>query len=178
MLRRLSQLSARWEPQIGEPVKVGIGINSGRVRAGNTGSKQKFKYGPLGNAVNVASRVQGATKHVKTHVLLTGDTAKRLAGKHPLRRIGEFRMINITEPVKLFELMPDADPDAETLRETYELALGEFERQRFRESAAALAPLLTRYADDGPSLVLLSRAVNAMVNGPEPEHPVWTLAGK
>ena len=46
-------------------MNLGIGINSGPASVGNTGSIHKFKYGPLGNTVNLASRVQGATKYLK-----------------------------------------------------------------------------------------------------------------
>src|SRR5207248_3044278 len=66
MFECLPSLNERWLSIIGEPIKLGIGINSGIAQVGNVGSKIKFKYGALGNTVNLASRVQGATKHVKT----------------------------------------------------------------------------------------------------------------
>ena len=61
---------------LGEPLNVGIGINSGAAQVGNIGSSLKFKYGALGNTVNLASRVQGATKHLKSRLLITGATRK------------------------------------------------------------------------------------------------------
>ncbi len=57
---------------------LGIGINTGVARVGNTGSQHKFKYGPLGNTVNLASRVQGATKYLKCRLLVTGSDAAKL----------------------------------------------------------------------------------------------------
>ena len=52
---------------------LGIGLNTGPARVGNTGSQYKFKYGPLGNTVNLASRVQGITKYVRCRLLVIGD---------------------------------------------------------------------------------------------------------
>ena len=64
---------------MGRPMAIGIGLSSGPAQVGNTGSKLKFKYGPLGNTVNLASRIQGATKYLKTRVLITDATCRALA---------------------------------------------------------------------------------------------------
>ena len=78
-------LNERWQAELGEPMDVGIGINTGMARVGNTGSQPcKFKYGPLGNTVNLASRVQGATKYLKSRLLITGRTQAKLDGSFPL----------------------------------------------------------------------------------------------
>ena len=79
MLESLADVNARWQAELGGPVRLGIGLNSGVARVGNTGSRQKFKYGPLGDVVNVASRVQGATKYLGADCLITGDHARRAA---------------------------------------------------------------------------------------------------
>jgi class 3 adenylate cyclase len=54
---------------------------------GDIGSRHKFKYGPLGNTVNLASRVQGATKYLKTRILLTRSVRDRLKEDFALRRL-------------------------------------------------------------------------------------------
>ena len=61
----------------------GLGLNTGVARVGNTGTQRKFKYGPLGNSVNLASRVQGATKYLESAAAGdSGDTqaAERYGG--------------------------------------------------------------------------------------------------
>jgi adenylate cyclase len=62
MLNELAELNARWQERVGEPTQLGIGVHTGVAQVGNSGSKYKFKYGPRGHTVNLASRVQGATK--------------------------------------------------------------------------------------------------------------------
>ena len=44
-------LDGRWQAVLGEPLRLGVGVNSGLAQVGNTGSTYKFKYGPLGNTV-------------------------------------------------------------------------------------------------------------------------------
>lgn len=175
MYSRLDEIDSRWESVIGAPLGIGIGINSGQVRAGNAGSQFKFKYSPLGNTVNLASRVQGVTKYLKAPVLVTGDTAERLPTSIPRRRLCSVRVVNIVEPVPLYELRQQSE---ETLTETYQNALTSFERKEFRAAAGLLSGLLEQYPDDGPALVLLSRAVNALVDGADPDHPIWQLSSK
>ena len=95
MLARLPELNQRWQPVIEAETDLGIGLNSGVARVGNTGSIRKFKYGPLGNAVNLASRVQGATKYLGSRLLMTGGTQQRLDAHFPSRRLCQVRVVNI-----------------------------------------------------------------------------------
>lgn len=178
MLSDLPRLDQKWSPALGEFLEIGIGINTGTARVGNVGSERKFKYGPLGNTVNLASRVQGATKYLKCKLLITGATRARLGdGVHP-RRLCTARVVNIGEPVQLFELSPPDQTGALGIQQEYERALGEFEAGRFRQASQILGKLLSHYPNDGPSLVLMARAINCLVTEPKPFDPVWTLPGK
>lgn len=176
MVDALPALNDRWRDEVGEPIDFGIGINSGAVQVGNAGSQRKFKYSPLGNAVNLASRVQGATKYLHSRLLITGATARQLDDTLALRKVCDVRVVNIAEAVPLVEVL--ALPDQSPLRRTYGLALAAFEQKRFRSAARLLTELLDQFPEDGPTLMLLSRVVQALIHGPEPEHPIWTLPGK
>jgi adenylate cyclase len=178
MLNSLPILNQRWESILGEPLNIGIGINTGLARVGNTGSQHKFKYGPLGNPVNLASRVQGATKYLKCPLLITQDTQARLDDSFHTRRLCQVRVINIQKAVNLYELVLANKPNWPDLKNRYEDALKQFEDGIFRPAARTLANLLGEAGDDGPSLVLMSRAVNSLVHGPDENHPVWDLPGK
>lgn len=178
MLNMLPRLNERWQSILKEPLQIGIGINTGIARVGNTGSSHKFKYGPLGNPVNLASRVQGATKYLKCPVLITEHTQKRLTGDLRIRELCRARVVNIKQEVDLYELFPSQHPHWPDVKNRYEEALHLFKELDFRSAAQILANLLGTVQEDGPSLVLMSRAVNALVNGPELAHPIWDLPGK
>jgi adenylate cyclase len=178
MLDQLPQLNERWQAILKEPLEIGIGINTGVARVGNTGSRLKFKYGPLGNTVNLASRVQGATKYLKCKLLITGATEAKLDGNFATRRLCQVRVVNIAEPVTLHELVPEVHAGWPEAKVEYEKALGEFESGNFSRAARILGNWLGQQGDDAPALVLLYRAVQCMVEGPLPFDPVWVLPTK
>jgi adenylate cyclase len=178
MIDLLPSLNERWRAVLEEPFDLGIGISSGPVRAGNMGSNRKFKYGPLGNTVNLASRVQGATKYFKARLIVTGATADALDENLPMRRLANVRVVNIEQPIRLYELPCGDFPNAGVLCPAYEEALVCFEQGDFRKAAQMLTTLMATFPDDGASVILLSRAVSALVEGPSDGHPVWQIAGK
>jgi adenylate cyclase len=128
--------------------------------------------------VNLASRVQGATKYLKTKLLITGPTHAQLDPSFHTRRLCEVRVVNIAEPVELHELVPEGQPGWPRAKQDYEKALEQFQQKSFRIAARILGNLRGDFPDDGPALVLLSRAVNGMVEEPSPFDPVWELPGK
>ena len=181
MLRAVPAINARWQPEIGCPTAFGIGLNSAVARVGNTGSTRKFKYGPLGNGVNLASRVQGATKYLRVPAIITGSTHRALDGTFLTRHLCTVRVVNIVEPVDLYELdalSQGADAVRAELFGLYETARRAFDAGNFSEAASRLGDLLGRFPQDGPALVLLSRAVDCMLHEPAAFSPVWTLPGK
>jgi len=181
MSERMPLLSRKWQNELGFPTHVGIGINSGKAHVGNTGTARRRKYGPLGNTVNLASRVQGASKYLQSNLLVTGASFQQIeSGEFGSRRLCTVKVNNIELPVDLFEIVPLDTPDWEDLCSSYEQALNAFELQDFRLAASMLGNLLLRYPNDGPSLLLMSRTVNELIRQtPESEfNPVWQLPGK
>jgi adenylate cyclase len=185
MLADLPGMDAQWHQRLQEPLKLGIGLNTGPALCGNTGSSAKFKYGPLGHAVNVASRVEGATKHFGTPLLITGSTRKELGPEFACRRLRKVRVVNIKEPIDLYELAPAEVATPEWLDRTtaYEKALGLYEEHSFGEACQALFTLLASQGveyHDVPTLSLLAQAVADLKAPPElPEFDgVEDLASK
>jgi adenylate cyclase len=178
MLGRLPRLNESWQATLGRRTELGIGINTGVARVGNTGSPYKFKYGPLGNTVNLASRVQGATKYLRCRLLITGATQARLDDTFVTRRLCRARVVNIAEPVELYELTPPGQPGWPAARTEYEKALDLFEHQDFDGAARILTNWRAQQPGDGPALLLLYRAVQRMVEETDPFDPVWVLPGK
>ncbi len=176
MLGKLSELNQRWQATLQEPIEVGIGLNTGLARVGNMGSDVKFKYGPLGNTINLGSRVQGATKYLKARLLITGATQARLGADLRCRRLCRVRVVNINEPIELYELLgPGA---SEELKRGYEEALEQFEKKLFRPAARILGRLLAEFPEDGPTLVLNARVASCLLEGNAHFYPVCELPGK
>lgn len=178
MLDALPRLDQAWQQTLGEPLAIGIGVNTGLARVGNVGSERKFKYGPLGNTVNMASRVQGATKFLRSRLVVTGATQARLSAEFSSRRLCRARVVNIGEPVELYEVAPAGRAEFAGVQDLYEKALVEFEARNFDEAARVLGQILAARANDGPSLVLMSRVLDCLIEGPGRFDAVWTLPGK
>jgi adenylate cyclase len=181
MLGDLPALNARWKDHLGGPLRLGIGLNTGRALCGNTGSRQKFKYGPLGHAVNLASRVEGATKHFGIPLLITGTTQALLGNGFATRRLCKVRVVGISEPVDLYELYAEtASPEWTARRDMYEGALADYEARRWVSTCRGLYPLMAdaREGVDVPSLTIVARAVEALKAPPEHFDGVIDLTSK
>jgi adenylate cyclase len=178
MSAALPALNARWQPTLGESMSLGIGLNTGAAHVGNTGSRYKFKYGPLGHAVNLASRVQGVTRYLKCSVLLTAQTKQSLGEQFIVRRVCRARMVNIDEPVDLFEVAAGGDPARQAFLQESEAALQLLEQGEFSKAAGVAGTLLQQHPGDGPLRLTLARAVAMLVNEEAPFDPVWVPPGK
>lgn len=179
MLSQTEPLHKKWSEVTPDGFGFGIGINTGIARVGNTGSRIKFKYGPLGNVVNVASRVQGVTKQVGVSALITASTAAAIAGKpFDLRRIATVGVVGIKEPIALHQLAHQEPPTWRAMRDKYQTALDLFESQNFGGAARQLATLVHEFPDDQPSLILLGRVVEALTDKTKSADPIWHLRSK
>ena len=175
----LPAISQRWMSKIKYPTDITIGVNSGLAQVGNIGSRRKFKYGALGTTVNLASRVQGATKYLGVTMLLTKSTATRLTTEFGVRRLCSVRTVNIPDPVELYELVENPDAAWEDLKKSYEAALSLFEQAQFQATVQAVAALSARFPTDVPTRELLLRSA-PLINQPSnvPFDHVWDLKNK
>lgn len=85
---------------------VGAGVNSGRVVAGPLGGAGRLNFSVIGDAVNVAARVEAATRETGDDVLITAATREMLVRPQALVSRGELPLKGKTAPVELFALMP------------------------------------------------------------------------
>lgn len=164
MTHIIRSLSEQWKERLGMEFQVGIGINTGNAFLGNIGTSRKMKFGAIGNSVNLASRVQGATKYFKCPFLVTQSTWKQLGNQFLGRRIGQIGLLNIPSPVELYQVFESDSDQLSQLCLDYETALLHLERSEFQEAARISGKILGRFRDDRPSLILMQRAVNAMID--------------
>lgn len=194
MLQQIEPLRERWCEITPLKFGVGIGIHTGVARVGNTGSKVKFQYGPLGNTVNLASRVQNITKKFGVTAIVTEATREalqRTEADYPdtttepvcvaelqTRRLATVRPVGMTEAVNLYQLQTGSDQQWKLMADRYETAIQLFDQSDLTGAARVLASLVHEFPEDTPSVVLLGRVVDAITNRIETVNPVMEFTTK
>ncbi|MBI3456086.1 MAG: adenylate/guanylate cyclase domain-containing protein [Candidatus Rokubacteria bacterium] len=105
MEQALAALNRRWAGEGLPLLRMGIGIHSGAVFAGNVGGAARVKYTVVGDAVNVAARLEGLNKELGTTVLLTEETRAALGDRLDARFRGEVLVKGRTRPLQVYELL-------------------------------------------------------------------------
>ncbi|MEA1967477.1 MAG: adenylate/guanylate cyclase domain-containing protein [Thermodesulfobacteriota bacterium] len=103
MLDILDSLNEQWERQHQKPFRIGIGIHTGKVMIGNIGSRTKMEYTVIGDAVNLASRLQDQTKKLGETIIISESVQKDLAGKIVVENRGIVE-IKGRSPVEIYGL--------------------------------------------------------------------------
>lgn len=171
MVARMPAVQERWKNKVSLPVKVGIGINTGMALCGNTGSKMKFQYGALGHTVNLASRIEGATKVMGVPILISGFTKKLVGSAFATRKLRKIRVIGINEPVDIYHLHAEVSSiEWRSDADIYESALKHYEAREFGPACRDLYPLIANHNEnyDTASLSLMAKSIEYLRKPPLP----------
>ncbi len=92
---------------------VGVGVNSGRVVAGSIGGGGRLNFSVIGDAVNIAARVEGATRQTGDDVLITAATRDLMLGRPQLTSRGTIPLKGKAQPLEVFAPLATIDSDEE-----------------------------------------------------------------
>lgn len=158
----------------GMPVRMRIGLNTGDVVVGNMGSQERFNYTMLGDAANLASRLEGANKAFGTFILVSESTWSQVAGAVLGRELGAIRVVGRKTPVRVFEAMALPGESLPSWVSRFEQGLALCRSAQWREALAIFASL-----PDDPASVAYARRLQALADGAEKEwDAVWSLTEK
>jgi len=107
MDRALTELNEKWKKAGLVELRMGVGIHTGRVFAGNIGGRERMKYTMIGDPVNVASRVEGLNKDLSTTLLVTEETLAAVGDRVRVRDCGPVAVKGRVEKVRVYEVLTD-----------------------------------------------------------------------
>ncbi|MDR0554176.1 MAG: response regulator [Treponema sp.] len=157
------------------PLLTRVGINSGDMVVGNMGTERKMNYTIMGNAVNLASRLEGINKQYGTWILASENTVQDCGDRLLVRRLDRIRVVGITEPARIYEILALADDapgekpsSMRELAELFQAAFELFERRDWLAAETAFARILEPFPADGPSQLYLRRCRQYRQTPPSP----------
>ncbi len=142
------------------PLLTRIGINTGEMVVGNMGTAQKMDYTIMGNAVNLAARLEGVNKQYGTWVLMSETTYFQGGKDFVTRELDRVRVVGIQKPVRLYELVDTKEGiDDRTMEgvEEFRKALALFDKKEWQEALKGFEKALDIIPDDGPSVTFMKR---------------------
>jgi adenylate cyclase len=181
MQKQMIELNARWTAKGLPPLRTRIGINTGHVVAGNMGTDTIFNYTIFGDAVNLASRLEGLNKEYGTLTIVGEETWKRVHDAFEGRELDWVRVKGKTRPVAIYELVAEPGQlpaDSRELFRQFADGLAHYREARWNHAAAAFARALAIDPQDRPSKLFLSRIEKYRQHAPDHWDGVHVMTSK
>ena len=169
-VERLAELKRGWERDGAEwyrkvrgrglDLAFRIGLNTGRAKVGNFGSRDAKNYTMIGDAVNLAARLEGANKPYHTRIMISETTYRAAAAVIEVRELDLLRVVGKLQPVKVYEVLGRKDQvDAArlALARRFAEALAIYRARKFDEARSVFAELQAAHPDDGAVATYVKR---------------------
>src|ERR1700730_427386 len=171
MRRELQKLNEGWRAEGRLPLGMGVGINHGEVIVGNIGSHERMDPTVIGDAVNLASRLEGLTRVYGVDVLVGATAAELVRDEFHLRSVARAQVKGKSEPVDIFTPVGARNDavDLELLKwlESYEDGILKFRSRDFTQAKILFSRFLEFYPEDFLAKMYLERALEYEQQAPD-----------
>jgi adenylate cyclase len=152
----------------GRSLRVRIGVNSGDMLVGNIGSEFRLNYTVIGDAVNVASRLEGANKEYGTEIII-GEETRRLAGDNiQVRELDRLMVYGRAGGIAIYELLDMAERGAmpPAWVALYDAGLAAYRTRNFAVAVSLFQQVLETRPSDQPARIMLGRCSQYLKSPP------------
>lgn len=173
MQRKIAAQRERWRREAKADINVRIGINTGQMVVGNMGSKDRMDYTMMGDAVNLASRLEGANKYYGSKIMISEFTRAEVADRFLLRELDRVRVAGKEEPIRVYEVIEEKDAATEEQRRfahEFQEAVKAFQGRAFSRALAMFKSLDAAAGGEDKAVSLYLERLSRFQNEPPPEE--------
>ncbi len=158
-VQKVGELKGLWAAQGLPELEIGVGINTGPMIVGNMGSDLRFNYTVMGDAVNLASRLEGLNKDYQTSILISESTYHSVRSQVTARKLGRAQVRGKQVPVPIYELRSLGMPSAtdRTAIEDFERGVDALASEELEVAERAFQQVLRAWPGDSLSLRYLGQ---------------------
>lgn len=183
MMRTLREFNLRRRQRGKSIINIGIGINTDEVLVGNIGSLKRMDFTVIGDGVNLASRLESATKYYGSNILISEFTFGLLTEKYLTREVDRIRVKGKTRPVSIYEVLDFHDattlPSIQDLVGMFHVGLDLYQRAQWPDAVKVFKQVAARHSEDKISRLYIDRCHCLTSNPPGASWDgVWVMAEK
>jgi len=172
--RRLAERREDYQKRTGAVLHMRAGLNTGQVVVGNMGSRKRFNYTILGDAANLASRLEGANKAFETETMISESTWSLVSNEFRGRKLADLRVVGRRTAVPVYELTGFAADAVPADWEKFTAGLTRFKQGDF----AGAMDIFEQLPDDPAASCYVRRCRQLIARPPESWDGVWELTEK
>lgn len=183
MMRVLSGFNEKRRKEGKVELRIGVGMATGELVAGNIGSLKRMDYTAIGDTVNLASRLEGATKYYGVNILWSEATARALSNPVRYREVDLIRVQGKNRPVSIFEGLDyhsvGSFPYLDRVLDRFQEGVSSYRKRNWKKAIGCFESALDLHRGDKPSQIYLGRCRHYLESPPGDDWDgVWVMTEK